>query len=271
MVIPASMLKLVFKSVTVLLLVVGASVATFFAAEDHLHKLIPERVVRVAGFANLSGIAYWPEHGTLIGVADSGEVAEIDLDGRVLRRAFDQPRKLGDIVLSDEPGYALVTDVQQGLLLRLDLARLRFVAETPVRFDSPGSGMHTQRFEGVAIEPNSGRLILANAVHPAALLFVSPNETIVRDVVLVNAPRLGSIIRNENGQLLVVSPDNGLLLTSADGIPVGDWYPVKGRQIAGATVVPGVGLVLATNQAPAQLLFFTSLSNWEEVQHALGS
>lgn len=259
------------RLVTILLLVVGTSVAAFFGSEMHLQKLIPDQVVRINGFANLSGIAYWPAHNTLIGVANNGELAEISLDGTVLRRAFDRKRRLGDITLTSEPGYALVTDAQHGHILRLDLAQLRFIADTAIHFDSPQTDSPQQLIEGLAIEHATGRLILAIDAQPASLLFTDSAIATPRDVILLNTPSVSSVISDNIANLLVVSRDSGLLLTSSEGIPAGSWHPVKGQHLTGAALVPGIGLVIATGQNPAQLLIFTSLTTWEDLRRALTS
>lgn len=259
------------RLVIILLLVAGTSVAAFFASEKYLHKLTPDRVVRLDGVSGLSGITYWPAHNTLIGVTNNGELAEIALDGKVLRRRLDHQRELGDIVLDSEPGYALVIDAQEGRLLRLNLADLHFLTETPPDVDAPSAPSQQTRVEGLAIERASGRLILASNAPPAALLFTDNPEATPRDAVLLNTPSVSSVISGDSGQLLVVSPDNGLLLTSADGTPAGHWRPVTGQPITGATLVPGLGLVLATAHEPAQLLIFSSLATWEDVRRALES
>lgn len=257
------------RPVIILLLVVGTSVAAFFASEKHLHKLSPDQVIRLDGVSGLSGITYWPAHKTLIAVASSGELTEIALDGKVLRRRPDFKHELGDIALGKEPGYALVTDVQEGRLLQLSLADLHFVSDIPPDLDAQSDPSQQARFEGLAIERSSGRLILASNVAPAALLFADNPGATPRNTILLNTPSVSSVISGDNGQLLVVSPDSGLLLTSADGIPLGDWRPVTGQPVTGATLVPGLGLVLVTAHEPAQLLIFSSLKNWEDVRHAL--
>lgn len=259
------------RFVTVLLFVVGTSGAMYFATEKRLQLLVPDHVRAVQGLAGLTGIAYWPEHATLIGVTGSGEVAEITLDGKLLRRNSAQRHALGDIVLGDEPGYALVTDAQDSRLLRLNLAELRFDADSPIQTKLRAAEVTPQRFEGITLQPGTRRLILANAAQPAALLIAAADEPTAREVVLVNAPSVSAVISDQHENLLLLSAENGLLLTTADGIPAGRWYPVKGRHVTAVTLVPGHGLVLATDQDPAQLLFLSTLPDWEAVRHALGS
>lgn len=254
----------------VLLLLIAAGLvawATYACIERYLGVLVPDRMVVIDDFPQISGIAYWPEHGTLIGVGDNGEVAELDLNGKVLRKRIQTGRGFEDIAMLPEPGLALVIDGQSNRLVTLRLADLRIDSERAVPNGFAPTWRRDERFEGMALAGNPPRLILGNAFPPAVTPLDVASGT-VRRSVLLGARSISAVLSGPSGEMLVVSRESGLLMLDADGHTVWErWRPVAYRHLEGAALVPGVGLVLCAGRDPGVLLVFSAIRDWQDLRH----
>ncbi|MBI4988818.1 MAG: SdiA-regulated domain-containing protein [Rhodocyclales bacterium] len=239
--------------------------------ERRLGILDPNRVIAIDDFPEISGIAYWAERGTLIGVGDNGEIAEITLQGKVLRKRMHRDRDFEDVALLDQPGLALAIDEQHNQLLTVRLADFEIVAQAGVPNGFSLTRHRNKSFEALALTGQPPRLVLGNEFPPAVARFgtdrIAPPHT-----VLLGARSISGVLPGPQGELLVVSRENGLLLLDADGNAVGDgWRPVPYRFFEGAAMVPGVGLVLCVDRNPGILLIFSSLQDWPALRHAFAS
>ncbi|MCZ7656061.1 MAG: hypothetical protein M5R42_20065 [Rhodocyclaceae bacterium] len=68
--------------ISLLVVLLLAAWVGYAATERRLGILEPDRIVAIDDFPELSGIAYLPGSGTLLGVGDNGEIAEISLEGK---------------------------------------------------------------------------------------------------------------------------------------------------------------------------------------------
>ncbi len=149
--------------------IVGGCAA--FRVERHriLHDTLqPDRVVRVKALNECSGLAWWPAHRHLLSVGDNGIIAELTLDGDVVRsRHFDR-LDLEDIVLIDDDTAVVVAE-QQHLLAKVRLSDLSIIETHELPLISPVRGMN-RLFEGLTLDPLNGRFVLAHEDHPAAIV-----------------------------------------------------------------------------------------------------
>lgn len=264
---PRKPLSVIFPWLRVLLLLLLAGVSAWTAHAKALHffgVLAPDRVIAIDDFPGISGIAYWPERGTLVGVSGNGGVAELTLQGKVLRKRIHEHRGFEDIALQGRPDRALVIDAQHGRLDTLRLDDFEIVEQAAV----PGG---PSAVKGLAWSGNPPRLVLGNAFPPTLTLF-RPNAEARERTVLFGAESVSSVIAGPDGELLLVSRDNGLLLLNADGSAAGGWWkPLQYRHMAGAAMVPGIGLVICAERNPGVLLVFSSIKDWPALRHALSS
>lgn len=257
-----------------LLLIVAAGLAGWAAytrTERYLGILEPDQVVVIDDFPEISGIAYWPEQDTLIGVGDNGEVAELTLQGRVLHKRIHEKRDFEDVFLLPGSDFALVIEEQRNLLVTLRLDDFSIVSERPVPGDFSLTRHRNKSFEGMALTGTPPRLILANEWPPVVTLF-DPDSGAPLRTVLLGAHSISGVMPGPQGELLLVSRDNGLLMLDANGATIGGgWHPVEYHHIEGAALVPGLGLVLCVDRNPGVLLVFSSIRNWQDLRHALAS
>jgi hypothetical protein len=253
-----------------LLLLIAAGLAGWAAyarTERYLGVLEPDRVIAIDDFPEISGIAWWPARGTLIGVGDNGEVAELTLQGRVLRKRIHEKRDFEDVYLLPGSGQALAIDEQHNRLVTLRLDDLGIEAERSVPHDFSLTRHRNKSFEGMAMAGNPPRLILANE-SPPAVIMLDPHTGDPQRTMLLGAKSVSGVITGPQGELLLVSRENGLLLLDADGNTVGDgWHPVEYHHIEGAALVPGFGLVLCIDRNPGVLLVFSAIRDWQDLRH----
>lgn len=253
-----------------LLLLIAAGLAGWAAyqrTERYLGVLEPDRVMAIDDFPEISGIAWWSARGTLIGVGDNGEVAELTLQGRVLRKRIHEKRDFEDVYLLPDSGRALAIDEQRNRLVTLRLEDFGIEAEQGVPHDFSLTRHRNKSFEGMAMAGNPPRLILANEFPPAVTL-LEPRTGAPLRTVLLGARSVSGVISGPQGELLLVSRENGLLLLDADGHTIGDgWHPVEYHHIEGAALVPGFGLVLCIDRNPGVLLVFSTIRDWQDLRH----
>lgn len=258
----------------VLLLLIVASLsgwAAYTRSERYLGVLEPDQVIAIDDFPEISGIAYWPQRGTLIGVGDNGEVAELTLQGKVLRKRVHDKRDFEDVYLPPQSGRALAIDEQHNRLVTLRLDDFGIEAERSVPNDFSLTRHKNKRFEGMAMAGNPPHLVLGNEFPPAVTLF-DPRSGAPLRTVLLGARSLSGVIPGPQGELLLVSRENGLLMLDADGATVGDgWHPVEYHHIEGAALVPGFGLVLCIDRNPGVLLVFSAIRDWQALRHVFAS
>ncbi|MCY1409442.1 putative protein YjiK [compost metagenome] len=188
----------------------------------------------LAGLENdeTSDLAYNPVTGTLFTVTGkSPTLVELSRDGEVLRKiplkGFSNPE--GVAVL--EGGHVAVTDERRRTLsiFELDPQTRELSAGSTPEFDLgfPDSG--NKGFEGIAWDPDKGRLILGKERGPVALFSLGSDGTDALDEALRPLPSYGLGVRNlsalsvdpRTGHLLVLSAQSNLLLELDDqGEPV---------------------------------------------------
>jgi hypothetical protein len=266
--------RLSVRLLRVLLLLMAAALAGWAAyagMERHLGLLTPDRIVVIDDFPGISGIAYWPERGTLIGVGDNGEVAEITLQGKVLRKRIHSGYAFEDAFLPPRSERLWAIDEQRNRLVALRLEDFGLVSERQVPGDFALTRQPDKRFEGLAMAGEPPYLVLANAFPPAVTLFDAA-AALPRRSVLLGARSVSGILPGPQAELLLVSREDGLLLLDADGAAPGDWWhPVSHRPLEGAALVPGVGLVLCVGRNPGVLLVFSALRDWQDLHHAFAA
>jgi uncharacterized protein YjiK len=272
--IPTSLRKFLAPLI-VIVLFVTVSAVSYNLVLKRFSVLVADKVVELPGFPQISGIVYWPERSTLIGVGDgnggNSEIAEFTPTGRMIRSRFYVEHDLEDIVLSSENGYAYVTNEQARTLADIRLSDFAIVHETAITYPRFPGQRHNHQFEGV-VQPKGGSgFVFANEEFPAGLEYFSDLTAPPKWIFVLGAKTVSSVITDDQGNLLVVSRERGLLLTTPDGRPLGRWHPVRARHIEGAALVPGVGLILCTDHTPGELLIFSNLDSWEKIRHVLSS
>lgn len=111
-------------------------------------------------------------------------------------------------------------------------------------------------------------LVSANE-HPPALVFRDVNFDKQERTLLLGSQSVSSVIAGGQGELLLVSRENGLMMLDAQGNVIGKgWRPVSSRFIEGAALVPKVGLIVCEDRAPGKLLIFSSIKNWQDLLDA---
>lgn len=264
---PRKTTSVMFPWLRVLLLSLLAGLSAWAAHAKALHFfgiMAPDRVIAIDGFPGISGIVFWPERGTLVGVSSNGGVAELTLQGKVLRKRIHENRDFEDIALQGRPGRALIIETQHSRLDTLRLDDFEIVEQTALPDGSSAA-------QGVAWSGNPPRLVLGTAFPPMLKLF-RPNAEARERTLLFGAESVSSVIAGPGGELLLVSPDNGLLLLNADGSAAGGWWkPLQHRHMTGAAMVPGTGLVICAGRDPGVLLVFSSIKDWQALRHALSS
>jgi uncharacterized protein YjiK len=255
------------------LLLVAAFALSYKLVLKRFLVLEPDQVVELPEFPQISGIVYWPEHATLIGVGDGadglGQISEFTLSGEMIQTQNYARHDMEDIVLSDEQGYAFVTDERNRRLLKVRLSDLSIVEESAITYPRfPGQGPNRQ-FEGITKPKDGPGFVFANERGPAGLVYFSDLHAPPDWVSVLGAKTVSSVISDEQGNMLVVSREMGLLLVTADGHPLGQWHPVRGSHMEGVALVPGVGLTICTDQTPGRLLILSTLDSWEAIRHAL--
>lgn len=252
-----------------LLLLIAAVVAgwaAYLRTERHLGVLEPDRIIAIDDFPEISGIAWWPARGTLIGVGDNGEVAELTLQGKVLRKRIHEKRDFEDVYLLPDSGRAVAIDEQHNRLVTLRLDDFGIETERSVPHDFTLTRHRNKSFEGMALAGTPSRLVLANEYPPAVTLLDAQTGAPQR-TMLLGARSVSGVIGGPQGELLLVSRENGLLLLDADGDTVGDgWRPVEYHHIEGAALVPGFGLVLCIDRNPGVLLVFSAIRDWRDLR-----
>ncbi len=269
-----SLRKFLAPLMVIVLLATAFSVAYRLALKK-FSVLVADKVVELPAFPQLSGIVYWPEHATIIGVGDGagshGEIAEFTPAGEMLRSQFYDNHDLEDVVLSGENGHAYVTNEQARTLVDIRLKDFAIVQESSITYPRFPAQRHNHQFEGVT-QPKSGTgFIFANEQSPAGLEFFSDLTAPPKWVSVLGAKTVSAVITDDQGNMLIVSRDSGLLLTTPEGKPLGRWHPVQARHIEGAALVPGVGLIICTDHTPGELLIFSTLNSWEAIRHVLSS
>lgn len=256
------------------LLLISAGLAGWAAyarTERHLGIMEPDQVIAIDDFPEISGIAWWPARGTLIGVGDNGEVAELTLQGKVLRKRIHEKRDFEDVFLPPGSDQALAIDEQRNRLVSLRLDDFSIASERQVPGDFSLTRHKNKRLEGMALAGSPTQLVLGNEFPPAVTLF-DPATGVPRHTVLLGARSLSSVLPGPQGEILLVSRENGLLMLDADGATIGNWWhPVEYHHIEGAALVPGFGLVLCVDRNPGVLLVFSAIRDWQNLHHALAS
>ncbi|MBZ0131070.1 MAG: SdiA-regulated domain-containing protein [Rhodocyclaceae bacterium] len=255
--------------ISLLVVLLLAAWVGYAATERRLGILEPDRIVAIDDFPELSGIAYLPGSGTLLGVGDNGEIAEISLEGKVLRKRLHANRDFEDIVLLAHPDLALATDEQHALLVTISLTDLSIIEEHGIPAGFSLTRHKNKSVEGLALAGEPPRLVLANE-YPPAITFFSGTSVPPR-TVLLGAASVSGVIAGPSGELLVISRENGLMLLDAEGQPQSGWRPVEYHHIEGAAFVPGIGLVLCVDRNPGILLIFSAIKDWDALRHALVS
>jgi hypothetical protein len=99
--------------------------------------------------------------------------------------------------------------------------------------------------------------------------FIEKNGGIPQRTLLLGAHSISSVIAGPQGELLLVSKENGLLMLDAQGAVVGKgWRPVSSRFIKGAALEPKLGLIVCEDRTPGKLLIFSSIKNWQDLLDA---
>lgn len=252
-----------FRLVLPLIAALAAAIG-YTALERRLGVLEPDRVVAIDDFPEISGIAWWPERGTLIGVGDNGQITELTAEGKVLRKRFHPGRDFEDVVLLPDRRVQAV-DEQHARLLTVSLDDFSIVAEQGLPAGASLTRRTNKSIEGLALTARHS--VYANEYPPALVFSGAPGEA-PSPPLLLGAKSLSGAIAGPRGELLLVSRENGLLLLDAAGRPAGDWRPVEYHHIEGAALVPGFGLVLCADRNPGILLVYSAIQDWDALRRA---
>ncbi len=270
-----SVRKYLLPFLVIILLVVTFSLSYRFVLK-RFSMLVADSVVVLPAFPQISGVVYWPEHATIIGVGDGenglGQISEFTLAGEMIQTKTYAHHDLEDIVLSDEQGYAFVTDERYRRVLKVRLSDLTIMEETAITYPHfPGQGPNRQ-FEGITKPKGAPGFVFANEKGPTGLVYFSDLTAPPVWVSVLGAKTVSSVITDDQGNMLLVSRELGLLLATPDGRPMGEWHSVRGSShMEGVALVPGVGLIICTDETPGRLFILSTLDSWEAIRHALSS
>jgi hypothetical protein len=254
------------------LLIAVAAMTGYLGTERRLGILHPDQIINIDDFPQMSGMAYWSEHGTLIGVGNH-QIAEISLQGRVLRKRGHAGYAFADVALLPDAERTIVVDAQVNRLVTFSLADFAIVSEKSMPQDPSLPWRKGQQYAGIAmtgVPPRVG-LVLGNEYPPALVFFGADWEKQER-TLLLGANSISGVISGPQGELLLVSKENGFLLLDAQGNMVGKgWRPVASSLIKSAALVPNVGLIVCEAGSPGRLLIFSSIKNWQDLLDAFKS
>lgn len=122
---------------------------------------------------------------------------------------------------------------------------------------------------GCSILTKSSQHLVSANEHPPALVFRDVNFDKQERTLLLGPQSVSSVIAGGQGELLLVSRENGLMMLDAQGNVVGKgWRPVSYPYIASAAFVPNVGLTLCATRTPEKLLIFSSINSWQDLLDA---
>ena len=230
--------------------------------------LEPTRVVTVKKVREASGLAWWPSRGHLLTVADSGVVAEITLDGDLVRERRFPGLDFEDVALIDDH-RAWIVDEQQHLLVMLRLDDFELGERHTLPVISPAKGTN-RMFEGIALDRATGRILLAHESHPAALVTLEADGITPGHTSVVDAPSVSGVELSPDGKdALLVSNQGYLLLMGDGGRTLAGEARTSWRRIEGCALVPGVGLVTCVDANESKLLVFGQLATWDAIRSTL--
>jgi hypothetical protein len=248
-----------------LLLAAVAATAGYLGVERRFNILEPDQIINLDDFPGISGIAYWPGPGTLIGVGGNQQIAEISLKGHILRKRAYPEYALKDVALVPHAESAVAIDERGNRLLTFGLADFSLISEKNIAEKPSFAWSNSKQYEGVALIGDPPRLVLSNEYPPVLAFFDAASEKIER-ASLLGSRSISSVIAGPQGELLLVSREDGLMLLDAQGNVVGDgWRPVSYQFIEGAALVPNLGLIICADRAPGKLLVFSSIKNWQDL------
>lgn len=141
----------------------------------------------------------------------SGKLACVDLAGRTVEAAFDNPAKGGHILELSPDGTRLFLSAKEGPLGLFDLATRRFTAAVPLA--NPGASGIGAGSEGLAATPDGRHLLAAGNDETALQLVDLAAGEVLRTVPLL--PRVLTNPRRSRAAKLGYSPDGRWLVATA--------------------------------------------------------
>lgn len=245
-------------------LMVAAAGAGAFAGRRTLAALEPAERIQVTGITNLSGLAV--SAAGLVGVTDQGEIATLGSDGTATDRLVHSGGDFEDVAATPD-GNLWILDEGRGAILRHPWpGRAPTVELVPAALAprSPNRG-----FEGLALRPHGAGFIATAESHPAGFLTLDAAGVREGPFRISGASSLSAVLGSPDGtEWLLVSRERGLMIASLGGEALTPWRRVEGGHLEGVALVPGRGLLLATDRARSELLIFPGLDRWEALREA---
>lgn len=229
--------------------------------------LKPDQVMVVKGAPELSGLAWHPGRETLFGVSDEHYMAEIDAEGKVLRRRDYPGRDLEDLCLLPGEVEFFVVEERGSALLTVRAEDLEILASRPLPPISRAVSLN-KRYEGMAYDANRGRLFLLNEQQPAVLveMELEPEPRVLREVDLDCSEANAVLLPPGGEELVILSKTHGLRLYARDGTPRSPWRALAVGRAEGAAIIPGRGLYVASDDVPSRIAVFRGLDSWDKLR-----
>lgn len=248
--------------------VVGVTAFVIDARRIQKLTLAPTRSVTVKKIHECSGLAYWPSRRHLLTVADSGYIAELSLEGEVVRERREKGMDFEDIVLVDDE-HAMIVDEQQHLLADLRLSDLAVTNQRALPVISPAKGTN-RMFEGITTDPVTKRTLLVHESHPAAVVRLAQDGITPEHAAILESDSLSGIDISPDGRYAILVSNQGyiILMDLAQRTILGE-VRTPMRRIEGCALVPGVGLFACTDANESKLLVFESLNSWDAIRTQL--
>lgn len=122
---------------------------------------------------------------------------------------------------------------------------------------------------GCSTLPKYSQHLFPGHEHIPALLLNDADLNKGEHALLMGSQSLSSVIARGEGELLLVSQEDGLLILDAQGSTVGKgWRPVAYDSVKSAALIPEVGLVICATGTPEKLLVFSSINSWQDLLDA---
>lgn len=252
--------------IAVLIGAVAIVAAGKFVEASRIDRWTPSRTFVIDGVREISGIAWIESTNTLMAVGDEGIIAEISLDGRILRQRKHKGCDFEDLVVVGPDDVRLIEE-RKGDVFRIDLKT--FDVRLLGRIDRPFGGNRAlnRGYEGISYA--DGKYYLALEDKPVAVIEADPGSNEPTHTTAVAATSLSGIVAAGQDRFLLIARSRGLALWSPKDGMVTSWTTLTGTNIEGGCLVPGRGLFLCEDSVPSVFYVYEDVTSWTELERRL--
>jgi hypothetical protein len=230
-------------------------------------RLEPTEILPTTGLSELSGLAWFAPHGTLLAVCDDGTVAELDLDGHVRRARRHAGNDFEDLFIGADGRTITVIEESEPAVVEISVADFEVLSRRPVEHPGWPRTSLNRGYEGACADGE--RILLACEDHPPAIASLAPGAGRTDRLVILDVPSPTCILPAGDGEHFVISRSRGFALLGTSGFLGGGFLPVAGDRIEGATLVPGRGLCVTSDEKRSSILVFGQIRTWDDLRAML--